>query len=304
MSFVPRSLPQLLVAIFVAAFWIESASASTGINVVVQLQNGRQLTGEVDSRTDARELWLHSTQPSIVILCSVPWSEVISARISGQPEVVTDIRSSLSKLKTQVPVATFRQPPQPLATDPAGCVRSDAECSGDVDRVVSLEIVPRLANWDHDVEPDGLEVRVLPTTAEGRVAKIHGFLTLRLIGRRSPAADRLESRSGLGVFSNGGAVREYAMPFNNTVYVELGRWNELLSSADLTTAGYVLRLPFRQISPDLDLDITLNGQLDARLNAQGQQFYEATSPIQLRAFSPLREELQLNRGTRYFPGER
>jgi hypothetical protein len=46
-----------------------------------------------------------------------------------------------------------------------------------------------------------------------------------------------------------------------------------------------------------------DGQLDAHLSVDGQGVHAATTPIQLRSFSPLREELQINRRTRYIPNE-
>lgn len=279
--------------VMLVSFTELSDRAMAGTIVVVQLQNGRRMMGEVDSRTDEFELWLHSTEPSIAISSSVPWPQIAVARIAGGPDLRTDLRSRLRKLRSPIPVTTFQQ----VAT------RMESLRSPQLQRVVSLEIVPRLTNWDDDVEPDGFEVRVSPFTSEGTAAAVNGNITLRLLGRRLGTYERLESHAGFGLMSNGSNTREYSPRLNTTVYFELGRWNERLSAKNRTPSGYQLRLPFRDAHPEFDLDIALDGQLDARLSVDGQRIHETTLPVQLRAFSGLREELQLNRRMRYLPVE-
>ncbi len=271
---------------------LDNPQASAGTIVVIQLVNGRLLTGEVNSRTDKSDLWLHSAEPSIVVLSSVPWSDVAAARIGQQTLSTVGLREALTQLKSPIPVAIFRQSTTPEAQVPAH-----------VQRVSSFEILAKLGNWDRDVEPDGLEVRVNPMTADGNTAAVDGMIKLRLVGRRVASFERLESQSAFGFRTDSGSPREYAPRMNNARYIELGQWNERIRSRDATSSGYLLRLPFRTVHPEYDLDIALDGQLDAHLSVQGQPILEATAPLQLRTFSPLREELQLNRRTRFFPDE-
>ncbi len=270
------------------------ASYASGAEVVVvSLTNGRILTGEIDSRTDETELWLHSTEPSIVLLSSVPWSEVASARIQKKTLSQGEFRDAAIQLKQPIPADVFRQSPASIKTSQPPVMP----------RVRTMEIVPTLANWDRDAEPDGVEVRINPLTSEGQVAAINGIVTVRLVGRRLGTSERLESRGSMGFWTDGASTREYMPRRGNARYQELGRWSERLQATDATNSGYVLRLPFRNVHPEHDLDVALDGQIDAHLSVTGQGVYDATSPIQLRRFSPLREELQLYRGTRLFPDE-
>ena len=265
--------------------------ATAGSLVIIQLRNGRSLAGEVNSRTDGVDLWIHSTAPSVVILSAIPWSEVSAARVGSEPIPETQLREALSLLKAPVPKSVFRQSATsvPRAATPAL-------------RVASLEILARLGNWDRDIEPDGLDVRINPLTADGETVAVDGMITLRLIGRRLGSQDRLETPPGFGFWTDGGSPREYAPRLNTTRYVELGRWSERLSTRD-AAAGYRLKLPFRSVHPEFDLDVALDGELTAHLNVRGQNIQQVSTPVQLRSFSPLREELQLHRRTRYFLDE-
>jgi hypothetical protein len=116
-------------------------------------------------------------------------------------------------------------------------------------------------------------------------------------------ADRLEKPSVFGFWTNGSSPRELAFRMNNTRYVEVGRWNERLRKKEAVNGTYILHLPFRQLHPERELDLLLDGELTAHVSVQGQGLHELTHPVQLRRFSPVREELQLNRGQRYFPDE-
>jgi len=283
---------QLMLATWIFVYpGIQVASAAP--IVVIQLHNGRVLTGNVDSRTSDSELWLHTTEPSIVILCSIAWNDVRTVKIGDKVLPQNDLRRTLQNLKVPIPDDVFRHP----------TVRSRPMTVPNP-KIVSLEIRAKLANWDRDLEPDGLELRVSPLTAEGNSTAVDGLITIGLMGRRLGTSERLEPQSRFGFHSNGGSPREYSPRGQSARYVELGRWSERLKKAEGQPAGYhLLRLPFRTVQPEYDLDVALDGQLDVRLNLKGQQIQTASTPVQLRQFSPFREELQLNRGTRFFPDE-
>ena len=57
------------------------------------------------------------------------------------------------------------------------CDRSDG-------RLAALEMHAELANWDRDVEPDGLRVHVFPLDDQRIVVPVEGNITMRLIGHR------------------------------------------------------------------------------------------------------------------------
>ncbi len=266
-----------------------------GQDVVLELVDGRILSGHVDERTDDAELWLHSAEPSILVLTSVPWTDVSSARVGKETWSAAAFRGIAQDLKAPVPAAVVRKPPQN---------HERARTEPGPPRVQSLDVITRLANWDRDAEPDGIEVRLAPLAADGTPQSVEGIASVRLLGRRIVSNSRLESRSNLGFWSGRAALLEHRTDGNTQPYVEVGRWNERLRKSDLSRDGeYVIRLPFRNIHPEYDLDVALNGQIDVKLSVTGQNVFYATAPVELRAFSPLREELQLNSQTRFFPDE-
>ncbi|MDB5340272.1 MAG: hypothetical protein JWN70_5891 [Planctomycetaceae bacterium] len=268
-----------------------SSATFAGEKVVIHLINGRTITGVIDSHTNDRELWVHSTDLAIAVYSSVRWTEVASADVDQKSLSPQEIYHLAQRSNVQIPAKTF------LLPSPANSSSVPTKLGPHVN---DLEILPTLANWDADAEPDGLEVR-LTTTANNPA--VSGLVTIRLMGQRLGTTERLESRRQLGFYTNGGSVREYAPRHGYSRYVEINRWTERLQARNWVDSRYVLRLPFRNVHPEHDLDIAVDGQVDAHLNVQGQRVYNASSPIRLRTYSPLREELQLYRGTRSFPDE-
>lgn len=267
-----------------------SSRALAGELVIVRLKDGSRRIGEIDLQTNAGELWLYSAEPSIVVRSAVPWSAVQSADVGGKIVDAEELRGIADRQKSPIPPVfepeLIPMLPEQLPLQP---------------QVQSLEILPSLANWDRDAETDGLEIRLSPLTRDRRVAAVDGLVTVRLYGRRVASRERLESASPFGFWTNGGTVREYAVGPRDVRYVELGRWTKRIRAAEFDDLGVTARMPFRTIFPEQDLDLALDGLVDAALRVNGQNIYRATAPIQLRTFSPYRDELQLNRGTRFLP---
>lgn len=263
--------------------------------VAVYVRDGRILTGRVDSRTNERELWLHAAEPSILVLSSIPWLDIKEAKVGERFLSADQFRKIATQLRAPLPLPLLKQPAVAIEPQfrPARVI---------LDEVQSIEIVPELANWSGNAVPDGLLLRVYPLTLNRDRAIASGLVNVRLLGRRWGTQERLESPRGFGFWREGGSIREYAARLDNARYIEIGRWTERLETVDRIQPA-LLHLRFRRINPELDLDVGFDGIVEARLSVDGQGIYVATAPVQLRTFSPLREELQLYRGTRYFPDE-
>jgi len=272
----------------------ETSRARAADVVVVVLQDGRVLSGCVGERTDDTDLWLFSAEPSILVSSATRWSDVASATVRGKSLTTAEFHAVIGQLKTPVPIDTVRHPAFPIST-PSVSTRP---------RVQSLDVLASLSNWDRDADTDGLELRVRPLTCDEDLAEVDGLVTVRLLGQRRGTRARLESSQQFGFWTNGASVSEYWPGRGPQRYVELGRWTERIRAEQLTARGYVVRLPFRRVHPGHDLDVGLDGVVDVRLNVTGQGSWNATTPLQLRTFSPLRDDLQLYRRTRYFPDER
>ena len=138
-----------------------------------------------------------------------------------------------------------------------------------------------MANWDGDVEADGLLVHVYPLDDSGGVVPARGTLRFELIGQRDD------------VFGP-------PQPFTT-----LGQWSQQMRVEDFGPRGAVYRLPFQGVHPEFDLTVAPYGALHARLSVPGQGTFETTeSLLRIRPYSAVRDELQLSTGRRFFPQER
>ena len=287
-----RSTLLLLAITPLSAQSAEAQELARTETVFVQLRDGRVVSGRVGDKTDDHELWLFAAEPSILIQNAIDWPDVVSASIGDRSLTAAELRESAEQLKSSLPVALLRKPAvqgvRPLP---------EAEL-----RVQSLEMVTSLANWDADAETDGLEVRLQPLAEDGELQPAEGMVSVRLYGRRLGTRQRLETQQRFGFWNDGSNPSEYHFGRGPARYVEIGHWSERIRVAQFTPSGCVVRLPFRRVHPERDLDLALDGLVHADFSVQ-RRVVHASAPIELRAFNPYRDELQLNRLTRFLPGE-
>jgi len=70
-------------------------------------------------------------------------------------------------------------------------------------------------------------------------------------------------------------------------------------------SGAVYRLPFQAVHPEFDTDWAAHGLVHVRLTVPGHGVFEASQEVvRIRAFSPIRDELEMSTGRRFFPIER
>jgi hypothetical protein len=284
-----RSILQILVIAHCVA-----AAGLAGEPVVAHARDGRSLSGVVDERTTSTRLWLRLTESNIVALSSVDWRDVMRIETRGRDYSAEQFRPLAERQKSNIPANVFVK----LAGDRDGPVgdgrRDNAVGSRAAPRVQSVRIDAEVANWDWSAETDGIEVRVYPLAADRMIAPVSGILTVELFGQKITPDQMFEP------------VRED--------YSRLDRWSVRLTPVDFGREGFapgdsegreaVVRLPFRRVHPEFEVDVRNFGQLNASLLVTGQGVYDATVPINLRSFSPIRERLQQSRRSRFFPGER
>ncbi len=245
--------------------------------VRAQTQDGKISTGEVDAETDDNLLWLRLTAPSIVVKHGIRWSVISKISHADRQFSAAEFRPVAEKLKSAVPADIF----SPKATDRVGKpdVESNRGKTVPSRRVQSIRIETVAANWDADVELDGLELWVIPVTADGGVLPVEGMLSVQLIGqnyaRRGPA------------------------------YPTIGRWSRRVRIADYDDfRGALYRLPFQTVNPEFDLDFGWSGIVNCRLSESGHGNFEASRDVRVRTSSSLRDQLQLRTHRRFFPSER
>lgn len=268
--------------------------------ITVELASGRSFTARMDSLTDEARLWLRWTHGSASLLRPIRWDRVVQVQAAGETLSGDEFHRVVKGVRREVP----KPEPSHLAprhlvmtdtADPANTGTAAAEPSNrdrppvkpvstrqwKSPRVRSLEIDVAAANWDADVEVDGLIVDVYPLDAEGSVVGVDGVLSVELIGQR---------RGPVGL----------ARPF-----CPVGRWTERVWLEDIGPCGARYRLPFQRVHPEFDLKVEPYGAVHARLSVPGQGVFEATaSMVRVRPFSATRDDLEQATGHRFFRSER
>lgn len=255
--------------------------------VAVTLKDGRTLEGVVDARSNGHYLWLRFTEPGIALSMPVSWASVQTAQQADQLLSVTQLRGLAGRIKTELPEDFFESE---LASDSSALEGfsnkpgfssqpSGSKLPVAVGAVVCLRVFAELASWDRDVEPDGFEVSVLPLDRERRIVPVAGSVMMRLIGERRRRPDGQHSFS------------------------DLQRWSVRAQGRDFGPQGAVFQFPFQTIQPELDLELLPVAMLNVRLGAFHQGIFEASIPVPLRQFNPVRDRFQLRHGHRWFPNE-
>jgi len=262
-------------------------------SIAVEVASGRTFTGQLDARTDAAELWLRSRQGAAVLLRPIRWDRVVQVRVADQVVSGEEFQQIVKAVKPESP-ARKESPDTQSGPVIHGPTRSGGFVSvtdtaahpegtrpPEPPQVRWLAVEAAVANWDGDVEADGLLVHVYPLDDSGGVVSARGTLQFELIGQRDD------------VF---GPPQAFSC---------LGQWSQQMRVEDFGPRGAVYRLPFQGVHPEFDLTVAPHGALHVRLSVPGQGSFETTeSLLRIRPYSAVRDQLQLSTGRRFFPQER
>ena len=92
-----------------------------------------------------------------------------------------------------------------------------------------------IANWDGDVETDGLIVDLLPLDNYGNLVRAGGVAQIEL-------------------FASQRRTMQHAPRSGGDTFERVERWTQAIEPAQIGPSGVRLRLPFGQIHPELDPD--------------------------------------------------
>jgi hypothetical protein len=248
--------------------------------IEVQARAGRTLKGVVDDRTDGDRLWLRREEGGIIMAVSVAWDEIDTAAIEGEAVSVDELAKRSARIATAEAAwyAEVVQQERPYHTlvAPGSIHISDRGAR----RVRSVQIVAAcLANFDRDVEPDGLQIALAALDEHGIPVAVRGNFSAQLAGERRPA--RAPHRT-FGV---------------------LERWSESVRPTDFIDGVATYELPFRRAAPEWEFELTPDALVNVTLGVYGEGNFAASAPVVLREINPLRDHLQLERGTRFVPNE-
>ncbi len=255
--------------------------------LTVKLSSGRQFSGAVDNRTDAKSLWLRYGTDGITVLRPIDWKRVVSANHQNQDVPLDQLRQLAFQIKTEEqPAPPLNAAPKPVATNSMLTQSERARRAlGAAPRIRSVQFDAFLANWDADVEADGLVVDVLPLSGSGRLTAINGTVQIELFALQKRRFQDIPRGRG-------------------TVSTRIGSWSRRFSADQVGASGLRFKLPFQAIHPEFNGRVGTHGLVHVRLVAPGHGVFEhSQDAIRIRTFAPLRDHLERNGRDRFLPSE-
>jgi hypothetical protein len=277
----------------------------------VRLESGRQFTGEISPRTNDERLWLVQRVGSASLARPITWNNITAAHYREQwltgPELQQHLRgdaATIQSASSHRQAGAEDQEQNPFADDPTEnsteelplpddqpaqspvTIRSRAQwLAMTTPPVASVRFDAHLANWDADVEADGLVVQIVPVDSHGQVVAVRGSLQVELFGVRRIAFQDAPTKRGRS-------------------FDRLGLWTQLLVPEMIHSDGGWFKLPFQAAQPEFDPAIGYSGLVHVKLIVPGAGVFEdSLDGVRLRPFAPLRDSMQQNNGQRFFPTE-
>ncbi len=199
-----------------------------------------------------------------------------------------ELSSRLSTLRMP-PERTGVDPRRPnlasLSTPPVLQGETPAEIPAFPPRLQVVQTDAYVANWDADVEIDGIVLWLTTLDEHGHPVPVHGTVTVELRGdRRSRTKPPLPQR-------------RYADE-------RLGYWRKTLPAA--AGGETVFLLPFQALHPEFELNLAARGLLHVKLVVPGQGVFEdSIADLTVRPLRRIRDQIQQSQqGSRYLPIER
>ena len=275
------------------------AQAGADDDTTVALRDGRRFSAQVDRRSDAERLWLRFESADMTILRPIAWRAIADVTNVGVVWKVDDFRTALlaGKIATaadphagagELVTRTAKTPTTPrrggLETWRVPSPLGSAEF-GNVfvaPPIATLQIDAFVAQWDADVEADGLVVTLTPIGTDGRATPVEATAEIELIGPATPPLSR------------------------GNAFPVLGRWTRALHVADVGDDGsYRLPLEFQAFHPDDAHMFWRHALVHVRLSVPGRGTFEASiDGVALQGYTPTRDYVQQAFGTRFLPNER
>jgi hypothetical protein len=222
---------------------------------------------------------------------SVAWNRVVSVEQDGNIQTGDDFKQLLlgdvlptSRERVDVdlpstPPVRLETPPQVVIIDSARRSRQETEVRKATVRSIAFDA--RAANWDADVEVDGLIIDLYPLDEMGTLVPARGTVEFTLFVERT------------------GVIRY------QRAFLREPRWVVSFAYEDIGPSGARFRLPFRQFYPETEPDLAPYGAVHARVTIPGQGVFDATETVvRIRPYSAIRDRLEQNTGSRFFAIER
>lgn len=246
--------------------------------------NGHLVSGDLDSKTNQQKLWIQKRTPKILLSSSFDWNDVQEIVYQGEktsPEELLKKKPQVSKAAQQREMLQFWFLSDHLRREPDQVkYLLHPTQTTHVSSVKSVQFDAYVANWDSDVEADGLIVHIRPIDAHGRVVAVNGQVDFKLIGQRF----------------NRGVWRHRS---DEIAFPQLESWSQQISKKDFGPDGAAVKLIFRKLRPEKNIHLAPVALLTGSLGVSGVGKFHASVPeVDIRPLSIFRDELQLRSKTR------
>lgn len=263
--------------------------AQTPIVVSVELQNGRRYEGVIDAQSTPQQLVLRIERGAAFLCRPIPWKEIHSAQLGKQPIEVAEL------LKTYPARATAAKPwaerskanPEPNSPSDRPATKRPAEVKPPMPptKVISIACDALLANWDADVETDGLVIHLQPMDAWQQLIAATGTLEVEMYTLQARTFQHASQSRGRSV-----------EPFL--------RWTQAVNLNAYSARGAYVQLPFQAAHPEFDDSLGAYGLVHIKFSVPGSGVFEQTiDGVRIRPWSPIRDYLQMDTGYRFLPHE-
>jgi hypothetical protein len=253
----------------------------------VRLVSGREFSGLIDATSTEQQLVLRSAGAGITIKRPVRWERIVVLEVDGNQRDVAAVRAEFSGHQAQ---KRERTPPHKVdlqAWPRAPAAMTVVEEELPPPRVATVAFDPQIANWDGDVETDGVVIFVTPLDAYGNLLPLGGTLEVELYAPQRRTLDQAPQSGG-----------------DTLELVE--RWTRAITPEDFGARGARVQLPFGAITPELQPNWTAShyGLVYARLSIPGQGVYGSTRDgVRVRPWAPNRDRLEMKTGQRFLSNE-
>ncbi len=280
----PRRFLITAIALTICLLGSASAALAGGDVIQVTVTSGRTFIGQVDEQTDAERLVLRSGSDRAWVRRPIAWRRITSAEHDGQTLTVDELKTAAERLKT-APVELPKSPRPTASAADVTLLQHPTEVVPLPPIVCAITFDAALANWDGDVEADGLLIALQPLDDWGQYTPASGTVEIELFARQS----RVFHHAPL----SGGRTVE-----------PIARWTCAVTPADFGPSGAVLKFPFGASHPEFAGDLGSYGLVHVRFSVPGSGvFAHSQDGVRIRPFTPLRDTMQLNTGRRFLPSE-
>ena len=256
------------------------ATRAQSPRVIVHAKSGRTWEATIDRQTDANRLWLRFESGRSYSLRPIQWQRVVWVQVGEERLNADDAAARVADLLKNPFDDGQQDEPARGAVEPSPprLRPSRVNASATAKAIVADAW---LANWDQDVESDGLVVQLQLIDGQGNSLLTGGYLEAELWSARRRNQSSRPRGAGVAV-------------------ERVGRWARQLSNAELDSP---IQLPFQVQHPDFQTAWGHVGVLRLRLAVPGHGVFETSiDAVRIREFSPTRDQLELLENRRFCRG--